>query len=91
MSIEEIRHNIKFFAEPTDWIAQVDDDYLTVVAKRCYLVNEKLAKQCKEYGYDLMNTSTGGDRIKALNELFNKLLLVRGPKSTEESTISSTH
>lgn len=72
-SVDEIRHNIRFYAEPTDWIAEVDDDYLTVVAQRCFQVNEKLVRQCDEYGYALVNTGAGDERLIALNKLFSKI------------------
>jgi len=69
-SADEIRHNIRFYAEPTDWIAQVDEDYLTEVAQRCYSFNEILLMQCKEYNYEFVDTKAGADREKVLNELF---------------------
>jgi 2-phosphoglycerate kinase len=74
LSVDEIRHNIKFYAEPADWIAEVDDDYLTVVAQRCFQVNEKLVRQCEQYGYELVNTGAGDERTKVLNRLFGKII-----------------
>jgi 2-phosphoglycerate kinase len=74
ISIGEIKHNIKFYAESTDWIAQVDEEYLDVVAKRCYFINQKLVKQCKEYGYDLINTGVGDERTKTLDKLLNRII-----------------
>jgi hypothetical protein len=73
-SIEEIQYTIKFFAKPVDWIAQVSEDYLGIVAKRCSQMNEKLVNQCKEYGYRLINTGVGDDRPKALERLFSKII-----------------
>ena len=73
LTADEIRHNIRFYAEPTDWIAQVDEDYLTEVAQRCYLFNKKLLKQCKEYGYELVDTKAGTERTRTLDELFIKI------------------
>jgi predicted ATPase len=73
--VNEIRHNIKFYAEPTDWIAGVDDEYLTVVAQRCLQVNEKLVRQCKEYGYELVNTGAGDERKQALDELSRRIVM----------------
>lgn len=73
-SVEEIKHNIKYYAEPTDWIAQVDDEYLGEVAHRCYEVNQKLVKQCDEYGYQFVDTGAGSDRNMALENLFNKIV-----------------
>lgn len=73
-SIEEIRHNIKFYAEPADWIAQVDEEYLTVVAQRCYFVNQKTWEQCQKYGYEFIDTDAGDNRNTILNDLFNKII-----------------
>jgi len=74
LSVEEIQYNIRFYAEPTDWIAQVDDEYLAVVARRCHDVNEKLVYQCKEYGYELIHTGAGEDRAKILHAFINRIL-----------------
>jgi hypothetical protein len=73
-SVDEIQHNIKFYAQPTDWIAQVDDDYLTVVARRCFLFNKKLVQQCEQYGYPLINMGAGADRTAALDALFHRIM-----------------
>lgn len=72
-SIDEIRTNIRHFAQPEDWIAQVDEDYLTVVAERCDRVNQKLVRQCAEYGFKLVNTGAGDDREHALANLFHEI------------------
>jgi predicted ATPase len=74
LSVDEIRHNIRVYAEPTDWIAQVDDDYLTVVAQRCFQVNEKLVRQCVEYGYELVDMGFGNRRMQAIDELSGRIL-----------------
>ena len=73
LSVVDIRHNIKFFAEPTDWVAQVDDDYLTVVAQRCFQVNEKLVRQCEKFGYELVDTGSGSKRGEVLGALQSKI------------------
>jgi predicted ATPase len=75
LSVDEIRHNIKFYAEPTDWIAEVDDDYLTVVAQRCFRVNEKLVMQCIEYGYELVDTGSGDRRKEAIDLLSSRIVM----------------
>jgi predicted ATPase len=79
MTVDEIRHYIKFFAEPSDWIAEVDDDYLNVVARRCFAVNEKLVEQCKKYGYELVDTKSGDKRKDALDDLFDRIMSHAGP------------
>ena len=72
-SVDEIRTNIRHFAQPEDWIAQVDEDYLTVVAERCFQVNKKLVRQCAEYGFRLINTGAGDDRERTLANLFREI------------------
>jgi 2-phosphoglycerate kinase len=74
LSIDQIRHNIRFYAEPSDWIAEVDDDYLKIVAQRCFDVNRKLVEQCRKYGYELVNTGAGDERTKALGDLTNRII-----------------
>jgi hypothetical protein len=69
-----IKNNIKHYAQPTDWIAQVDDDYLMEVAERCDLVNQKLVRQCKEFGYELVNTGAGEDRDRVLQSLYQRII-----------------
>ena len=73
-TVPEIRHNIRFYAAPTDWIAQVDEDYLDVVAKRCSMVNEKLVRQCGQYGYRLINTGACSQRTAILDDLFHQII-----------------
>ncbi|MDW7656870.1 MAG: hypothetical protein SCM11_06820, partial [Bacillota bacterium] len=71
--VHEIAHNIKFYAQPTDWIAQVNDLYLKEVAARCYQVNQTLMNQCKQYGYPFINTKSGVERDKMLEELYSDI------------------
>jgi hypothetical protein len=71
--VAEIRTNIRQYAQPEDWIAQVDEEYLTVVADRCDRVNQKLVKQCAEYGFRLVNTGAGGDRDRVLDQLYREI------------------
>jgi hypothetical protein len=71
--VAEIRTNIRQYAQPEDWIAQVDEEYLTVVAERCDRVNQKLVRQCAEYGFRLVNTGAGGDRDRVLDQLCREI------------------
>lgn len=71
--VAEIRSNIRHFAQPEDWIAQVDEDYLTVVAERCDRVNQKLVRQCAEYSFRLVNTGAGDDRERVLADLCREI------------------
>jgi hypothetical protein len=73
-SADEIEYNIRHFAQPTDWIAQVNEEYLKEVAQRCYQVNLKLVKQCAEYGYELINTGAGETRDIVLNTLYQRII-----------------
>ena len=74
ISIEEIKYNIKHYAEPTDWIAGVDDEYLEVVAKRIYNFNIKLKEQCQKYSYEFINTGVGENRNISLNLLYDSIM-----------------
>lgn len=71
--VDLVRHNIRHFAQPEDWIAQVDEDYLTVVAERCDRVNQKLVRQCAEYSFRLINTGAGDDRDRVLENLYREI------------------
>ncbi len=73
-SVPEIRHIIRVYAAPTDWIAQVDEEYLDVVARRCSMANEKLVRQCGQYGYRLINTGAGSQRTAVLDDLFHQII-----------------
>ena len=73
-SVEQIRHNIRYYAQPSDWIAQVDDEYLTVVAQRCHDVNKNLVHQCEKYNCKLINTQAGDGRLLALTKLYDEIL-----------------
>lgn len=74
-STEEIVQNIKLYSKPTDWIMQFinDEIALKVLAERFYEMNEKISKQCTQYGYNFINTDTGDKRSIALNDLFDKI------------------
>ena len=72
--VEEIKYNIKHYAQPTDWIAGVDEDYLGVVSKRIYDYNILLKKQCGKYGYRFVNTGAGEERNIVLDALYNEII-----------------
>jgi 2-phosphoglycerate kinase len=69
----EILHNIRHYADPADWIAQVDEDYAMEVAERCHRVNQKLLQQCRQYGYEFIDTGAGDNRAVALDGLFHRI------------------
>lgn len=69
-SLEEIKYNVINYAKPTDWIAQVNDEYLDSCVKRFYERNEVLVKECKKYDMTLIDTKSGEMRDRVLDELF---------------------
>lgn len=69
----DIKYNIKHYAQPEDWIAQVDDEYLAEVAERCDRVNQKLVRQCQKYGFRFVNTGAGDDRNRILQSLYSEI------------------
>lgn len=73
-SAEEIRFNIRHYAAPDDWIAQVSEEYLTEVALRCERINRKLTEQCARYGYELIDTGAGEERDRALGRLLDRIV-----------------
>lgn len=73
-TVDEILYNIRHYAQPTDWIAQVDEGYAREVAERCHSVNEKLVAQCRDYGYEFVDTGAGESRGIALNGLFGRIM-----------------
>jgi len=73
ISVKEIQHNIKYYAEPTDWIYHCDDDYIEQVAKRIYDFNRELKKWCNQYNYQFINTGVGEERNIMLNSLYERI------------------
>ena len=72
-SKEEIKENVIKYAKPTDWIAQVDEEYLDSCVDRFYDRNEMLVNECKKYNMTLIDTKSGEDRYIVLNELFDEI------------------
>lgn len=73
-SEEEIKYNVKHYAKPTDWIAQVNEEYLSSCAKRFFDRNKLLVDECNKYNMELINTGSGEERQKSLNNLLNKII-----------------
>ena len=73
VSKEEIKFNVIHYAKPTDWIAQVNENYLNSCVDRFYDRNELLVSECKKYNQTLIDTKGKEDRPIILNELFNKI------------------
>ncbi|MCI8575721.1 MAG: hypothetical protein HFI09_04550 [Bacilli bacterium] len=74
LSLEEIKFNVIHYAKPTDWIAQVNEEYLNDCVKRFYARNDQLVKACCKYNLKLVDTKCGEDRNLVLNQLFNEIV-----------------
>ena len=73
-TVEEIEFNVKNYAKPTDWIAQVNSKYLHECAIRFYERNKMLVEECKKYNMNLVDTKSGDQRNIVLESLFNKIV-----------------
>ena len=73
ISIDDIEYNIVHYAKSTDWIAQVNKDYLHECAIRFYNRNNMLVEECKKYNLTLVDTKSGNDRDIILNKLFEQI------------------
>ncbi len=69
-SKEEIKFNVVHYAKPTDWIAQVNEDYLDECTERFVKRNQLLVKECEDYNMNLIDTKSGDDRNIILDDLF---------------------
>ena len=74
ISPEEIKYNICHYAEPTDWIYNVDDNRREFASKRIYGFNIKLKEWCKQHNYRFVNTGVGEERNIALNSLYDEII-----------------
>lgn len=73
-SLEEIKWNVIHYAKPTDWIFQVNEEYLDTCVKRFYERNQLLVEECKQYGTNLVDTKSGEDRNQMINQLFHEII-----------------
>ena len=71
---EEIKYNVIHYAKPTDWIAQVNEDYLDSCVERFYERNKILVEQCKKYNTILVDTQSGEARLTILKKLCEKIV-----------------
>ena len=71
---DQIKYNVINYAKPTDWIAQVNENYLNSCVERFYERNKILVEECKKYKMNIVDTKDGEDRNKILNELLNKII-----------------
>jgi hypothetical protein len=70
---EQIKYNVKHYSKPTDWIAQVDEDYLESCVERFDKRNKLLVKECEKYNMQLIDTKSGKDRNVVLKNLLNQI------------------
>ncbi|MBE6161339.1 MAG: hypothetical protein E7158_03885 [Firmicutes bacterium] len=71
---EEIKYNVVHYAKPTDWIAQVNEEYLNSCVDRFYERNKILVEECNKYNINLIDTKSGDERNKIIEDLFNKII-----------------
>ena len=71
---EEIKYNVVHYAKPTDWIAQVNEEYLNSCVDRFYERNKILVEECDKYDISLIDTKSGDKRNKIIEDLFNKII-----------------
>lgn len=72
-TIDEIKYNVIHYAKPTDWIAEVDEEYLDSCVQRFYERNKMLVQECKKYSLPLVDTKSGEERNIILNNLLNEI------------------
>jgi len=73
--VDEIKHNVVHYAKPTDWIAQVNKEYLNECANRFYNRNKILVEECSKYNMRLVDTKSGNKRQEILSELLNEIVV----------------
>lgn len=73
-SKEQIKYNLKTYSKPTDWIAQVNDNYLNSCIDTFYDRNQILVKECEKHNMSLIDTKYGEERNKVLTDLLNKII-----------------
>ncbi len=72
--LEQIKYNVVHYAKPTDWIAQVDEEYLDICVKRFEERNKLLVRECEKYKLPLIDTMDGENREKVLEDLFKRII-----------------
>ena len=72
-SKEKIKYGVVHYAKSTDWIAQVNENYLNECVDRFYERNKIVLEQCKQYGYKYVDTTIGETRNNILETLINEI------------------
>lgn len=70
---EQIKYNVKHYSKPTDWIAQVDENYLDSCVERFNKRNKLLVKECEKYNMQLIDTKSGKQRNIVLKKLLRRI------------------
>jgi tRNA A37 N6-isopentenylltransferase MiaA len=70
---EEVKYNVIHYAKLTDWIVQINESYLDECVERFDRRNKDLVESCSRYNYELIDTSSGDERTKILNNLYKKI------------------
>ena len=64
---------MKEYSKPFDWPSYVSTADIERNVKEIINKNELLLKDCKKYGFELINTSRGDKRDSILNELAERI------------------
>ncbi|MDE6292543.1 MAG: hypothetical protein K2L98_02555 [Bacilli bacterium] len=73
-NIDNIASDLKTYSQKFDWPSYVSDEDINRNIKWILNQNEELITECKEYGFNLINTSRGENRDKIINNIINNLL-----------------
>ncbi len=73
-TIENIKPDFKKYSKVFDWPSYVSDEDIERNVNFMLKQNELLKKECKKYGYRLINTSRGENREKIINKVFNEIV-----------------
>lgn len=73
-NIENIESDLKKYSKDYDWPSYVRDEDIKRNIEWILKQNEKLLIECKEYNFNLINTSRGIKRDRIINNIINNLL-----------------
>ena len=73
-SKDEIKYNVVHYAKPTDWIAQVNENYLDECVSRFYERNMILVEECSKYNMNLIDTKSAEDRNEVIKKTYEKII-----------------
>ncbi len=73
-SVQEIKKNIKNYADSADWIMQINDSYLDTCVTWFDEKNRLLVDECGVTHMKMIDTSCGEKRAEILDDLVQKIL-----------------